>query len=136
MNKYVVGFLFDTRGRVALITKNRPAWQKGRLNGIGGHIENDETPEQAMVREFREEAGCDGLAWRQYCVVRGNVYELNVFTARSELAEIRSTTDEMVGWYSIDRLPDNVLPNLRWLIPMADYELPIKAEIVHESETC
>jgi 8-oxo-dGTP diphosphatase len=136
VNKYVVGFLFDTRGHVALVNKNRPAWQKGRLNGIGGHIEPDETPEQAMVREFKEEAGCDILNWRQYCVVRGSEYELNLFTAKNETAEVRSVTDEMVGWYPVGRLPDNILPNLKWLIPMADYGLPIKAEIIHESETC
>jgi hypothetical protein len=37
--EYVVGFAFDTDGRVALIRKNRPEWQAGRLNGIGGHVE-------------------------------------------------------------------------------------------------
>jgi 8-oxo-dGTP diphosphatase len=136
MNRYVVGFLFNTKGYVALVTKNRPAWQKGRLNGIGGHIEKDETPEQAMTREFREEAGCEGLDWRKYGRVRGNEYEVHLFTANNEIAEIRSVTDEMVGWYPIDKLPDNILPNLKWLIPMADYKLPINAEIIHESETC
>lgn len=136
MNKYVVGFLFDAKGYVALITKNRPAWQKGRLNGIGGHIEPGESPEQAIVREFKEEAGCDGLNWRRFGVVKGSRYEVSCYTTKSETVEIHTMTDEMVGWYSVNKLPDNILPNLKWLIPLANYQLPIMAEIIHESETC
>jgi len=136
MNKYVVGFLFDTKGNVALITKNRPTWQEGKLNGIGGHIEPDENPEQAMVREFKEEAGCDGLDWRKFGVVKGSNYEVSCFSTKNDVAKIQSMTDEKVDWYPTNRLPDNIIPNLRWLIPLANYELPIMAEIIHESETC
>ena len=61
MQEYVVGFLFDEdarryhktgHGNVVLIEKNRPAWQAGRLNGVGGHIEIGETPDEAISREF------------------------------------------------------------------------------------
>jgi 8-oxo-dGTP diphosphatase len=45
MNKYVVGFLFNSdTNKVCLIKKNRPQWQKGRLNGVGGHIEDGKAP--------------------------------------------------------------------------------------------
>jgi len=37
MTEYVLGFLMDNY-RVVLIEKQRPAWQKGLLNGVGGHI--------------------------------------------------------------------------------------------------
>ena len=50
VTEYVVGFAFDKkRENVALIQKNRPPWQKGKLNGIGGHIEAE-----AAVRWLRE----------------------------------------------------------------------------------
>jgi len=55
-HRYVLGFMFDRDyAEVALILKNRPAWQAGKWNGIGGKIEGDETPHAAMVREFTEE---------------------------------------------------------------------------------
>ena len=55
---YVVGYMFNPeKTAVALIEKQKPAWQRGKFNGIGGHIEADETPEAAMSREFEEEAG-------------------------------------------------------------------------------
>ncbi len=136
IERYVVGFLFDGRGNVALINKNRPEWQKGRINGIGGHIEDSEIPKRAMAREFKEEAGCDGLKWRELGKVKGDGYVLYLFTAQSSFAHIESKTDENVGWYNIAHLQSNILPNLKWLIPMANYKLPIKATIIHKSPVC
>ena len=43
--------------KVLLVKKDRPAWQSGRLNLVGGKIEAGETPEQAALRELKEEAG-------------------------------------------------------------------------------
>ena len=132
---FVVGFLFDDKGNVALIRKNRPAWQSGRLNGIGGQIEPGETPLEAMRREFKEEAGCDGLEWRNVGLVWGNSYNLFVFSARSRTAQPGTMTDEEVAWYSVKDLPDDTLRNLAWLIPLADYRLPITVTVHHESPT-
>ena len=39
MQEYVCGLLFSVdRTRVLLIRKRRPAWQAGRLNGVGGKV--------------------------------------------------------------------------------------------------
>lgn len=136
MIKYVVGFLFNGIGDVALILKTHPEWQKGRLNGIGGHIEPDETPEQAMRREFLEEAGLDLTDWREFCLVKGAEYEVHYLTMTRPKALIKTMTDERVGWYSVRRLPDNVVANVEWTVPMANYKFPIKAVVIHESPIC
>ena len=60
MTDYVVGFAFNSTqnfNSVVLINKNRPDWQAGKYNGIGGHIEPGETTYEAITREFDEEAG-------------------------------------------------------------------------------
>ena len=73
--KYVLGFVFnESLDKIALIRKNRPAWQKGLLNGIGGKIEADELTLDAMTREFEEETSCsiDNYKWFDfvdYCKV-------------------------------------------------------------------
>jgi 8-oxo-dGTP diphosphatase len=134
MRKFVVGFLFDGQGNVALIEKNRPDWQIGRLNGVGGQVEKGESPLKAMVREFYEEAG-DKIDWRQFCEVKGDGYRLYCFTSR-EKTEITTKTDEKVGWYPVSKLPDNILPNVRWLIPMANYQYEITGTIIHKSPRC
>ena len=55
---YVAGFCFsECGGRVALIRKLKPEWQRGLLNGIGGKMEPGESLHSAMVREFEEETG-------------------------------------------------------------------------------
>jgi len=137
VTKYVAGLLFDDKGYVALISKTHPLWQKGKLNGIGGHIEEGETPQQAMIREFSEEAGLI-LNWRKFVIVRGDNYEVHWFTSRlgNKNVDICTMTDESVRWYLVDKLPENILPSLRWLIPMADYKFELIGEIVHESPTC
>ncbi len=132
---FVVGFLFDDKGNVALIRKHRPDWQTGRLNGIGGQIEPGEIPLEAMRREFKEEANCDGLDWRNVGLVWGSSYNLFVFSARSRTARPSTMTDEEVAWYPVKNLPGDVLRNLAWLIPLADYKLTITAMVHHESPT-
>ena len=126
--EYVVGFLFsDDRKKVALIRKQRPEWQRGKLNGIGGHIDEYESRDQAMVREFKEETGRYITAkWTPYCTIKNADFVVYFFKAFStvDLALLDSPTDEEIVIYEVDALPDNVIPNLRWLIPMAlDNEL-------------
>ena len=45
---------------VLLVLKDRPPWQAGMLNLVGGKIEKGETPEEAALRELKEESGLDG----------------------------------------------------------------------------
>jgi len=120
MERYVVGFLFDG-DRVLLIRKERPAWQAGRLNGVGGHIEEGESPHEAMTREFREEAGLETDEWVGYARLhRPGDYEVFFFVARrKEGEEVSQKTEEGLEWHVASSLPDDVIPNLKWLVPMA-----------------
>lgn len=53
---YCVGFGYYG-DCVVLVKKERPEWQKGFLNGVGGKLEKNESPLEAMIREFFEETG-------------------------------------------------------------------------------
>lgn len=122
MTDYVAGFLFSNDNqRVALIEKRRPAWQAGKLNGIGGHIEANETPLAAMIREFFEETGLRVTSWKHYVTLNGDGFRVFFFYAHTfSFGDIQSMTDEAVNICEIPRLnllP--VIPNLKWLIPMA-----------------
>lgn len=103
---YVLGFMFDpSMTRVVLIRKNRPTWQAGKLNGIGGKIEPEETPSQAMVREFREETGLQTVLqdWAHTGLVTGEDYTVHCFKAVSErLEDVQSMTDEQVQIFDLD----------------------------------
>lgn len=135
MERWSIGFLFrDNNSEVCLIEKNRPAWQRGRLNGVGGHIEGGESPVEAMAREFREETGAS-VQWRQFCLIVGSGYELYCFASRDS-ASVKTMTSEKVSWYRTVDLPPNALPNLRWIIPMASYKYDIIAMVYHDSKEC
>jgi 8-oxo-dGTP diphosphatase len=124
MQEYVVGFLFDENyQKVVLIQKNKPDWQKGKLNGVGGKIEPGETSMDAMVREFEEETGLTTLVWENFASITGNGFVVHFFFGQvneERFYSVRSTTDEKVDIFKVAQIENlNVIPNLRWLIPMA-----------------
>jgi 8-oxo-dGTP diphosphatase len=124
--EYCLGFLFSYDfAEVALIRKSKPAWQAGKLNGIGGKVEACELPKDAMVREFAEETGTTIPAseWSRVTTMIFPDCRVYVYTCRARdytlLSELRSTTDEQVGIYSNPLCRHNIIPNVSWLIKMA-----------------
>ena len=119
MQEYVCGLLFSVdRARVLLIRKRRPAWQAGRLNGVGGKVEPGETVYEAMRREFREEAGLDGIDWRPGVVITGPDWRGHFFRAFGNPNAARALTDEPLEIHDVAALPPEVIPNLKWIIPL------------------
>jgi 8-oxo-dGTP diphosphatase len=122
MERYVAGFVFNpSRDKVILVRKNRPAWQKGFLNGVGGHIEPGEEPDAAIIREFEEETGVKIVDWRAYCEISGADWICYFYYAISDYAcrEYKTMTDEEIVTIPTDKLFEHqVIENLRWLIPM------------------
>jgi len=121
--EYVAGFAVDYHNQtVALVRKARPAWQAGKLNGVGGHIEDGEEPLAAMRREFLEEAWGDAQDWRLFVVLGGKGWKVHFFIAyvdETEMAELHGVGDEPIEVHPLEALPGlPVIPNLRWLIPL------------------
>lgn len=114
---YVCGFPFNaSKTEVSLIMKNRPDFLKNKLNGIGGKIENFDTSAiNAMVREFKEESGCDTVAeeWEplgnlwfndhSYC---GNqcVNFYKIVLDDESYNTIRTMEDEIIASYPINEV--------------------------------
>lgn len=138
MQKYVAGFMFDGSGNVALVRKLKPEWQKDKLNGIGGKIEDGETPINAMVREFEEETGCRDYSWEQFCTLSGDGFEVHFFSTIGNVDLLQTMEAEEIVVVPISSVGiGNCIPNLTWLIPMAmtagyDFGLPFN---IQESQT-
>jgi 8-oxo-dGTP diphosphatase len=123
---YTVGFAFTHDLRmVALIHKNRgPTPVIGKLNGIGGKLELDESPVQCQRREFLEETGVDITEERWKHTVTLRKPEWMIFFFRTDLTPeeataLRSMTDEKVELLWVAGIQDYwTVRNLRWLIPM------------------
>jgi 8-oxo-dGTP diphosphatase len=119
--EYVVGFMFQN-DKVALIRKTRPAWQAGKLNGVGGHVEVSERPVEAMCREFEEETGYETCPeqWVDFAELVGPDWIVYFFHAQGDLSLVKTTTDEEIVVLPVkDVTVANAIPNLTWLIPLA-----------------
>jgi 8-oxo-dGTP diphosphatase len=119
--QYVAGFLFRNQGEeVALIRKEKPSWQKNKLNGIGGKIEPGELPYQAMRREFREEAGADVDDWTPFAHLTCGDTVIHFFFSHKP-ATVETMTNELVEWQLVTNVlgSRHVIQNLKWLIPLA-----------------
>ncbi len=129
--KYVCGFLFDHSGKsVALIRKKYPPWQAGMMNGVGGRIKAGESPEEAMTREFSEEAKIAISNWKHFCTLYNMDAVIHWFVARIDYTIERDEdcatsafyvkSPEPVFWCRVDYLDGlDLIPNTRWLIVMA-----------------
>lgn len=118
MKRYVVGFLFSADGnRVVLVLKSKPAWQRGRLNGVGGKVEpSDASMRDAMIREWREETGdTSEIDWRQFCTLASQIvydpkhdqrgWEIAFFAAVGDadgVVDNQATGEETLALWYID----------------------------------
>ena len=134
--QYVVGFMIRPETeQVLFIQKNRPEFQKGKWNGIGGKIEAGERPIQAMVREFQEETGVETAvhAWEHTLTHEGRNARVYVFRSFvNRFPAFRTVTYEVVAIWSVDDVYNTVLGhdgerlryvcptlvNIRWILPL------------------
>lgn len=124
MIRYVAGFMIDEHDNVVLVRKTKPAWQAGRLNGIGGKIEGGEEPLAAMIREWKEETGDSQAYWRQFARIILPDAEVFFFKATVEtLPEFPPSNDSgepiEVHFYENAVRRMDMIQNLKWLLPLA-----------------
>jgi len=129
MQEYVLIYAENEKGEVLLVTKNKPAWQKGKLNLVGGKIEVGEDSSQAAKREFEEETG---ICCKWFPLYKGGLVfadcKIDCFSYGIVIGELnpRPEETETVSFYNIQAVmyKDNLMPNLRLIIPLIKYNVP------------
>ena len=124
MTRYVVGLLFsEDYSQVLLIRKTRPAWQAGKLNGPGGHVEANETDHEAMRREFLEEAGVDVANWSLVVMLEGVDFSVGFYAAADTeaLRAAYQAGDEGIELWELAGAIGrrDLMPNLHWILALA-----------------
>lgn len=124
---YVCGFYFnEARTKVVLVEKLRgPDAVIGKLNGVGGKVEKMETPWEAMVREFEEEAGVRTKThdWNLFLTLAGEWGTVHFLRTTGDISVVRQMEDEDISVYAVDSwyIRDRVVPNLTWILPLAAF---------------
>lgn len=104
--RYVLAFLFDKdEENVLLIRKNRPDFQAGKLNGLGGKIKDGETPLEAVSRVVAEESGINlpTHSYKSVGVIQNvndedeNQFKVDIFSAEANILEAKTLKDEEVS---------------------------------------
>lgn len=102
--------LLHTDTQVLLGMKKR-GFGAGRWNGFGGKVEKGETIENAVRREFLEEAGIEihtlekvGLMDFEF---QGNaeILEVHIFRAREYNGEPTESEEMLPRWFSLEEIP-------------------------------
>lgn len=127
MKTFVLGFAFNAdHSKVVLIQKNRPEFQKGKCNGVGGKIEGGEFATSAMSREFEEETGVTVPKenWELFLHMECEGSVIYCYkTILPDIQQCQTKTDERI-WITNTKLMmgemDNLyVSNVKWLILMA-----------------
>lgn len=121
MQKYVVAFVFNTDfTSVLLMHKNRPAWQDGLVNGLGGKVNDGEDTFATVSREVEEESGLQISkdSWVKVGKVHSGSFTMDVFGHRYEgdMNDAVTKEDEPIEWFKVSELPSNIIENVPWLV--------------------
>ena len=81
---------------------------KNKYIGVGGHVEKGETPDQALIREVKEETGLDLLSFIKrglvYFVLNGYEEEMYIYTSLDFKGELIECNEGDLLWVDKDKV--------------------------------
>ena len=109
-----VGILMDHQGKVLIAQRPEEGFLGGLWEFPGGKVNKDETPEDALIRELKEELGIEagGL---DYFHTLNHVYSHFKITLTAWLTSIQEgvpspKASQQIRWVSVDELPKYPFP--------------------------
>jgi 8-oxo-dGTP diphosphatase len=109
--------------KILLIHKDRPEWQKGRINYVGGKVEVGESYQEAAFRELKEETGISVDSMSFCGLIKGCGFVVHCFSCQVDgTQEIcpREGETELVEWCCIEDVVKDpkLMDNLKIIIPL------------------
>jgi 8-oxo-dGTP diphosphatase len=129
MTEIAAIILENDKGELLLALRDNKSWIPfpNHWDLIGGHVEEGETPEEALIREVKEELDIDlreYAFWRKYECLTGDAYEniKYIYTGKINIPieEVTLLEGQRPQYYTRDEIPDVKCANIIGSIVM-DY---------------
>lgn len=132
--------LFVIQNGNALLIRKKRGLGAGKINAPGGRMEPGETPEQAALRETREEVCVEASAPRRRGRLRfqftdGYALACHVMSSDSCVGEPRETDEAIPQWSPLDALPyDEMWADDRLWLPLMLAGRPFRGRFIFDGE--
>lgn len=129
MHRFVGGLLFDSAGRILLVKRATTDPQMGGLWSLpAGGIENGESSEEALIREFHEETALTIEVGRAVAVIRRPTWQVATYevTVTDGSLSVEQESDLVEArYFPIEDLPEQTVlearvPILSWWLASRD----------------
>lgn len=136
MKELETTLLFLRKENKILLARKKKGFGFGKWNGIGGKLEQGETPEQAMIRETEEEIFVTPTEYEKVGIINFIEYykdelatiNMHVYVATKWDKTPKESIEMLPEWFEIDNLPWNdMLPDDSFWLPFVLEEKKIKA---------
>ncbi len=136
MNQLETTLLLLRKENKILLAMKKCGFGVGKFNGVGGKLEENETPEDAMLRETKEEIGIIPTKYEKMGVVefiefvKGEKTNLKFYLyVATEWEGTPSESEEMKPvWFSIEKIPyENMFSDDKYWMPYILKNKKIKA---------
>jgi 8-oxo-dGTP diphosphatase len=121
MQKIAAIILENDKGEFLLALRDNKSWIPfpDHWDLIGGHVEDGETPEEAMIREFKEELNLDLLDYqfyKEFECLEGDAYEniKYIFLGRINIPieEITLYEGQYAKYFTKEEIPEVKFANI------------------------
>ncbi len=126
-----------------LLAKKKRGFGEGKYNGVGGKLEKGETPEEAMIRETREEINVTPTKYEKIGTVEFDEYfkdePLNLlfhlYVAYEWDGEPTESEEMAPKWFNVDEIPfDEMFRDDTYWLPLVLDGKKIKAYFKFDKE--
>lgn len=133
-------YVFD--GDEVLLIRQRRGIGEGKINGPGGKVEGNETPEDCAIREVREEVGIeipeDAIEKRgelRFTFGDDPFQHVHVFATTEYKGEPETTDEAVPEWVHIDDMPyDQMWPDDEYWMPLLFDGETFKGEFLFDED--
>ncbi len=118
--------LLKCDNKILLAMKKR-GFGEGKYNGVGGKLEGNETPEEAMIREAKEEINVVPLKYEKVGLIEFDEFYKNkkqnlvfhLYLVYEWDGDIIDTEEMAPKWFDINEIPyDKMFPDDKYWLPL------------------